>query len=63
MAIHRCSACYNSILRWVNEQNCYHQRDVLKNPYYLNREHYRKLDNINRIFFQKLQNYSIPNIL
>lgn len=63
MSIHRCSACYNSILLWVDEEYCYHQQQVLINPYYLHRESYRLLDNINHEFFQKLQNYSIHNIL
>ncbi len=63
MGIHNCLACYNNILSFKDDQFCLHQREVLKNPYFHNREHYRKLDDINNLFFQQLQNYSIPNIL
>lgn len=63
MAIHRCSACYIDTIQGTADQWCYHQMEVLKNPYFFDREYYILMEKEKINFFESLKSFSIQNIL
>lgn len=63
MAIRQCKSCALDTLEWKNEMYCFHQREVLFNPYYWYIESLREGNKERVMFFTELQDFTLPNIL